>query len=72
MFTSNLDYGLTLVLGSALALKYIFFDGKIDLEVQKRLKLQAEMEKSVKVDHVLPNGKAHTPVALKEVPKTDG
>ncbi|XP_055877025.1 3-hydroxy-3-methylglutaryl-coenzyme A reductase-like isoform X2 [Biomphalaria glabrata] len=71
LFTSNLDYGLTLVLGSALALKYIFFDGKIDLEVQKRLKSQAEMEKSVKVDHVLPNGKAHTPVALKEVPKTD-
>ncbi|GFS01331.1 3-hydroxy-3-methylglutaryl coenzyme A reductase [Elysia marginata] len=37
-FASNYDYGLTLVLAVALSIKYVFFDDKIDLEVQKLLK----------------------------------
>ncbi|GFO36479.1 3-hydroxy-3-methylglutaryl coenzyme a reductase [Plakobranchus ocellatus] len=41
-FASNSDYGLTLLLAIALAIKYIFFDDKIDLEVQKLLKTEGK------------------------------
>lgn len=44
-FASNYDYGLTLVLAIALSIKYIFFDDKIDLEVQRLLKNKSCVDK---------------------------
>uniref|UniRef100_A0A0B7BAU7 3-hydroxy-3-methylglutaryl coenzyme A reductase n=1 Tax=Arion vulgaris TaxID=1028688 RepID=A0A0B7BAU7_9EUPU len=35
--TPNFDYGLTLILAFALAVKYVFFDDKVEQEVQKLL-----------------------------------
>ncbi|XP_059172811.1 3-hydroxy-3-methylglutaryl-coenzyme A reductase-like [Physella acuta] len=36
--TLNLEYGLTILLAAALTIKYVFFDDKVDQEVQKLLK----------------------------------
>uniref|UniRef100_A0A0B7B8J6 3-hydroxy-3-methylglutaryl coenzyme A reductase n=1 Tax=Arion vulgaris TaxID=1028688 RepID=A0A0B7B8J6_9EUPU len=38
--TSNLDYGLAIILALTLAVKYVFFDDRVDQEVQKLLKAQ--------------------------------
>ncbi|CAL1537459.1 unnamed protein product [Lymnaea stagnalis] len=42
--TTNFDYGITLALGAALAIKYVLFDDKVDQEVQKMLKAQDASE----------------------------
>ncbi|CAG5130254.1 unnamed protein product [Candidula unifasciata] len=43
----KLDYGLTLILTLALAVKYVFFDDKVDQDVQRLLKIEAPKQNGV-------------------------
>ncbi|KAK3609120.1 hypothetical protein CHS0354_007798 [Potamilus streckersoni] len=41
--TANVDYGLTFFLGVALMVKYLFFDGDVELEVKQQLAMRNMM-----------------------------
>ncbi|KAL3866136.1 hypothetical protein ACJMK2_043465 [Sinanodonta woodiana] len=41
--TANVDYGLTFFLGVALMVKYLFFDGDVELEVKQQLAMRSMM-----------------------------